>query len=193
MLASTIVPPTNHLLRQNNWARQKLREHKHKTAQISLPPFTFCLTVLEGGEVATAAPDAAADALLSLDFPLLLRILAGDEAAASEVSVSGDAQFAADINTIARNLRYDAEEDLSRVVGDVAAHRIASAARDFVSWQKSLLGNFAQTTAEFLTFERPVLADAARVRGFIAEVDELKDAVARLEKRMEKLRARDAS
>jgi ubiquinone biosynthesis protein UbiJ len=190
MLTSAIVPPINHLLRQNNWARQKLRAHKHKTAEILLPPFTFFLTVSEEGEVAAAAQDAVANVSLSLNFPLLLRILAGDEAAANEVPVSGDAEFAADINTIARNLRYDAEEDLSRVVGDVAAHRIAAAGRDFVAFQTALLANFASSLKEFLTYEQPLLADPSRVREFITQVDELRDAAARLEKRIEKLGAR---
>ncbi|MGH8729316.1 MAG: sterol-binding protein, partial [Burkholderiales bacterium] len=72
-------------------------------------------------------------------------------------------------------------------VGDVAAHRIAGAGRDFVAWQRTLFSNFAAAGAEFFTFEQPLLANPKRAREFMAEVDELRDAVARLEKRLEKL------
>lgn len=188
MLTSAIVPPINHLLRQANWAREKLSAYSGKSARIVVSPFMFNFTIKENGEVGAAAADAAPAVELTLTAPLLLRILSGDEAAASEVSVSGDASFAADINAVARNLRYDAEEDLSRVVGDIAAHRIAEAGRGFAAWQKSLFTSFVANSAEFFTFEQPLLAQEARVREFIAQVDELRDAVARLEKRLEKLR-----
>lgn len=190
MFTSAIVPPINHVLRQASWAREKLSAHSGKVARIALLPFTFDLAVKENGEVAAAGADALPAVELTLTPALLLRILSGSEAAASEVTVSGDALFAADINTLARNLRYDAEEDLSRLVGDIAAHRIAETGRGFVAWQKALFANFAANSAEFFTFEQPLLAQGMRVREFIAQVDELRDAVARLEKRIEKLEAR---
>ncbi|MBA3588020.1 hypothetical protein [Methylibium sp.] len=49
------------------------------------------------------------------------------------VNVEGDAQFAADVAWLAENLRWDVEHDLSRFVGDAAAHelmRFGAALRD---------------------------------------------------------------
>lgn len=189
MLTSAIIRPLNHLLRHASWARDKLRAHAGKTARISVSPFSFSLTITEEGEV-RAATDGEPGVLLSLTPPLLIRVLAHDEAAMSEVEVAGDASFAADINFIARNLSYDPEEDLSRVLGDVAAHRVAGAGRDILAWQKSLFENFAAAGADFLTFERPILARSLRVQEFLSEVDEVRDGVARLEKRIEKLERR---
>lgn len=40
--------------------------------------------------------------------------------------IEGDVQLAAEINWLTAHVRWDAEEDLSRFVGDAAAHRIAS-------------------------------------------------------------------
>lgn len=40
------------------------------------------------------------------------------------VNVEGDAQFAADVAWLAENLRWDAEHDLARFVGDAPAHEL---------------------------------------------------------------------
>ena len=43
--------------------------------------------------------------------------------------IEGDVQLAADVNWLIANVRWDAEEDLSRVVGDAPAHAVASVGR----------------------------------------------------------------
>ena len=45
------------------------------------------------------------------------------------VKIEGDVQLAAELGWLAENLRWDFEEDLSRVLGDVPAHALADAAR----------------------------------------------------------------
>jgi ubiquinone biosynthesis protein UbiJ len=46
---------------------------------------------------------------------------------APPVKIEGDVQLAAELGWLADNLRWDVEEDLSRVIGDVPAHAIAGA------------------------------------------------------------------
>jgi ubiquinone biosynthesis protein UbiJ len=43
--------------------------------------------------------------------------------------IEGDVQLAADINWLVDHVRWDPEEDLARLIGDVTAHRLASAGR----------------------------------------------------------------
>ncbi len=64
----------------------------------------------------------------------MLRLAAREESAWREIEVGGDTDFAAAINHIARNLRWDVEEDLSRIFGDIAAHRMAETGRTFQRW-----------------------------------------------------------
>jgi ubiquinone biosynthesis protein UbiJ len=45
------------------------------------------------------------------------------------VRIEGDVQLAAEINWLIDHVRWDAEEDLARLVGDAAAHTLAQAAR----------------------------------------------------------------
>ena len=56
-------------------------------------------------------------------------VLAG---AKPPVEIQGDVQLAAEIGWLVDNLRWDLEEDLSRLFGDLVAHRIASAGRMLV-------------------------------------------------------------
>ena len=143
------------------------------------------MTVTATGEIANAAPDAVPDVTVRATPVLLLRLMARDTSALNDVAVSGDAEFAAAINHIARHLRWDVEEDLSRVVGDIAAHRMAETGRKIAHWGQQGADNLARSFAEYWTEERPLLARRADVDQFVREVDVLRDDLARLEKRIE--------
>ena len=45
------------------------------------------------------------------------------------VRIEGDVQLAAEVNWLVDHVRWDLEEDLSKIVGDVAAHRLGDLAR----------------------------------------------------------------
>ncbi len=96
-------------------------------------------------------------------------------------------EFAQEISFLARNLDWDVEEDLSRVVGDVAAHRMVGAAREAASWGREASLRLAQGAAEYWTEEAPLIASRVKVESFVREVAELRDAAERLEKRIERL------
>jgi ubiquinone biosynthesis protein UbiJ len=48
------------------------------------------------------------------------------------VRIAGDVQFANEINWLVEHVRWDLEEDLSRLVGDAPAHAMGTAARRIV-------------------------------------------------------------
>ena len=50
----------------------------------------------------------------------------GAEGLAPHLKVEGDVMLAAAVGEVAKSLRWDYEEDLSRLVGDAIAHRIGS-------------------------------------------------------------------
>ena len=175
----------NHLLRGASWARDELRRFSGKTARFEVMPLALSLTVLESGEVAPAAADAAPAVTIRLTPGLMLRLAARDETAWREVGVAGDTDFASAINHLARNLRWDVEEDLSRAFGDIAAHRIAESGRTVGRWGKQAFLNTGRSFAEYWTEERPLVASSHDLDDFNRAVDELRDDVARLEKRIE--------
>jgi ubiquinone biosynthesis accessory factor UbiJ len=177
----------NHLLRGESWAREGLKPFAGKTAYILVPPFSLSLTVTPDGEMATAAADLAPDAKFVLTPLLLLRLLGRDEAAYKQVEITGDSEFAGQIAYVAKNLRWDAGEDLSRIFGDIAAQRIISAAESFSTWGRQIFDSFSRSFSEYWTEERPLIAKSAHVKQFIAEVDALRDDVERLEKRLQNI------
>jgi ubiquinone biosynthesis protein UbiJ len=177
----------NHLLRGASWARDALKRHAGKTARFEIFPLAVVLTVLANGEVAAAGAGAEPAATARLGPGLLLRLAARDESAWREIDISGDAEFAAAIHHVARNLRWDVEEDLSRVFGDVAAHRMAETGRTFQRWGGEAAENTARAFAEYWTEEQPLIAGARDLEEFSRAIDRLRDDTARLEKRIEQL------
>ena len=189
-------PPTaaalNHLLKSASWARERLRPAAGKVVRFELAPFTVGYTLLETGEVADAPAAAVPDATFTLTPGIALRMLGGDSNAWQKVAVSGDGALAREILYIAQNLKWDVEEDLSRVVGDVAAHRMVKAADQLRRWQRDSAANFTRAMAAYWTEEQPLVAARPDIERFVRDVDGLRDDVARLEKRIEQLAQKDS-
>jgi ubiquinone biosynthesis protein UbiJ len=135
--------------------------------------------------VANAAAAAAADANFVLSPALALRLLSGDGDAWQKVTMTGDTALAREVLYIAQNLRWEVEEDLSRVFGDIVAHRMVTAAGDLRRWQRTSARNFTQSVAAYWTDERPLVAAKHDIERFVREVDTLREDAARFEKRLD--------
>ncbi|MCK0510071.1 ubiquinone biosynthesis accessory factor UbiJ [Aromatoleum buckelii] len=180
----------NHLLAPAPWARERLSPHAGRHALLHADPFEITFTVRADGFLAAADPAMTPSITLSLPLGALPGFLTGDSGKAmSEVRIDGNAEFADALGFVFRNLRWDAEEDLSRVLGDILAHRVmlgAQAVRDggLRAWQ-ALGGN----VAEYLTEEQPLLVTRVALEGHGGELGTLRDDLARLDKRVARLSA----
>lgn len=183
----------NRLTAATPMARERLMRFAGRTAAFRVGPVSVALTVQTTGEVLPAVAGAAADVEIRISPFLLPRLAAGDESAYRDVETTGDVEFAGEIAFLARHLEWDVEEDLSKVVGDAAAHGAVSAARRAAAWGKDASGRLAAGAAEYWTEEDPVIATRVKVEDFIAGVSELRDAVERLDKRIERLEKGPAS
>ncbi|MEP7067866.1 MAG: SCP2 sterol-binding domain-containing protein [Usitatibacter sp.] len=177
----------NHVLRSAPLAMERLARHAGRTAAFHVGPLTVAFTVQTTGEVAAAVPGAARDLEVRISPFLLPRLAAHEEAAFREIEMQGDMELAQEVSFLAKNLTWDAEEDLSKAVGDIAAHRIVSTARAFIGWSADTGVRLAQGAAEYWTEESPLIATRVKVDTFVNGVAELRDAVERLEKRIAKL------
>ena len=185
MIEPAAVASINHLLRGSPWAREVLIPHAGKTARIEILPLAFSLTVLPNGEVSAEHAEGTASVTLRFTPGLLLRLAARDENAWREVEVIGDSDFAVAINQLARQLRWDIEEDLSRLFGDIGAHRLVETGRSFQRWGQQTARHVGRSMAGYWTEEDPLIASAAELAEFYQAVDRARDDVARLEKRLE--------
>ena len=177
----------NHVLRTAPLAMERLARHAGRTARFQVGPVAFALTVQTTGEVTAALPEAARDLTVRLSPFLLPWLAARDEAAYREIEMQGDMELAQEVSFLARHLTWDVEEDLSRVVGDIAAHRVVAGARGLARWSREAVLRTAQGAAEYWTEESPLIASRVKVEGFVRDVSDLRDAVERLEKRLERV------
>ena len=180
MIPSPTATAINHVLAASPLARERLAKFAGKTAEFKVGPLTVSLTVQTTGEVTRAVPEATRDLEVRMSPFLLPRLAANDEAAVREVEMAGDTEFAHEISYLAKNLRWDVEEDLSRVVGDIAAHRIVGGAKAAFEYGRDTAERLASGAAEYWTEEDPMIASRVKVEQFGEEVDELRDAVERL-------------
>jgi ubiquinone biosynthesis protein UbiJ len=172
----------NHLLSQADWARAKLTPFAGRRARLAMPPFQLDFAIRDDGYVEATAE--AADVTMTLPADAPLRALQGTEQVIAAARVEGNAHLATELSFVLRNLRWDAEEDLSRAVGDIAAHRLVQGARAFGAWQKNAARNLAENAAEYLAEEVPALLRAQDLAGHAADLAELRDKLSQLEKRV---------
>lgn len=189
MLSHVAAGPVNHVLRGASWALRRLQPHAGRTARFEVFPFSFAFTVREDGEVSAAMPGAPPDVTVRVTPPAAIRILGGDEAAFNEVAVEGDSEFAEAIHFVVRNARWDAEEDLARLLGDGTAHRVAQVGRDALRFQARVAERLARNLSDYWVEERPLVARRADVARFVQEVDTLRDDVELLAQRVARLAA----
>jgi ubiquinone biosynthesis protein UbiJ len=186
-LPAPLQTAINHLLGQASWAREKLAPFAGHAAQIKLPPFEAAFLIGPDGCVSAPEPDANLEVSISLPAATPLLALQGKDAVMRAARIEGSAEFAEALGFVIRNLRWDAEEDLSTIVGDIAAHRIVTGTKEFVGWQQQAAQNLAANLAEYFTEEQPLIAKQADIAEFSSDVDRLRDDVARLEKRLQRL------
>lgn len=178
----------NHLLAQEAWARAKLIPHAGKIAVLDGGALAARLKVTNDGMLEAAAADDAATVTIRVQLADLPVIMQNRERAFSYVKIEGDADFANTISQLSQGLRWEAEEDLSKFVGDIAATRIMAGAHGALESVKSLHRSITENVAEYFLEEKPMLVRPQTVVDFTDDVTKLRDDVARLAKRIEKLK-----
>ena len=135
-LMERVVLLVNHVIRAEPVAMAKLRPHASRTLSIGVvgwptwlpaPPATeFRVTPAGLVEWVREPMPAVPDLQIAVEAgnpALLFAGLAVGERPAMQVE--GDAAFAADVNWLVANLRWDIEDDLARIVGNAPAREIA--------------------------------------------------------------------
>ena len=131
---------------------------------------------------ATATVEGTPLALLSL-----LRNRGPEAFRESAVGLSGDAQTAEAFAQLLAHARPDLEEELSRLIGDIAAHEVAGAARRTDTWARQAGSALAMNSSEFLQEEARQLPPRVEVNAFGRDVERLRDDVERAAQRLARL------
>jgi len=190
MLSAPAAAAINHLLREAGWARERLVPFTGCSVRFEVPPLSVAFTIGEGGWLLPAGAQTEIATNVRLTGLALVRLVClHDDSARQQVQVDGDAALASALTGVLSVLRWDMEEDLSQIVGDVAAHRLAQTGSALWAWQTRAASNLAQALAEYWTEEQPLLASGQALHEFAQAVDVVRDDAERLEKRIERLRS----
>lgn len=187
MLKGISTQVLQHQLAQNSWAAPILQPFAGRSVRISIAFLNASLVILENGSLAMAGETNIPDASITIPPGLLLRLMAKDEAAKLQIKVDGDTHLASALAKVFSQLRWDYEDDLSRLVGDVPAGKIGAVSRQAATGVKETIANLAEMLSEYWQEEKPMLAKKRHVEQFNTDVDTLRADVERLEKRLDKL------
>jgi len=106
---------------------------------------------------------------------------------AGEVEIRGDTRLGRQFKALLATMEIDWEEHLSRLTGDIAAHRIVGLFNEFGIWSRSASSNFTDDMGEYLQEESRDVVSGAEIDMFNQQVDKLRNDADRLEARITRL------
>ena len=180
----------NHLLGQSAWARDRLASFSGKRVNLTIGPLKIPFVITPEGLLAqeTTGPEGTFDVEIELPADTPLRLIRGGSGEAMKAArITGAADLADALGFVLRNLRWDAEEDLSRVVGDSAAHRLVGGAEAFGSWQRDAARRLAENLAEYAVHEKPTVLGGAAFKVFSEDLVKFRSQLEALETRIKRL------
>ena len=193
--ASLCAGAFNQLLRREEWARERLSRYAGKTVRFVVGRTTLALTLQSTGYTEPSDPAIVPDVTLTIpaqklgQLPGVLRTRDSREIAAL-MHVEGDAGLAQVVSDLARELRWDIEDDLAGVVGDVAALRLVNGFKSFVGATQVSAERLAGNLGEYLSEEshmilgRPAYEEwRTRLLAIQSRLDSLEQRVSRLQRK----------
>lgn len=142
-LQNRVVLSLNHVLKQEPEAMRRLQTQSGKSAVLHLAPWSLHAQITPAG-LFDVVLDPARQAQLTLRLQehlpgLLWKALQG---AKPQVHIEGDVELAGEMNWLIDHLRWDFEEDLSRLLGDGPAHTLGQGARAAAAALRQFVGGF---------------------------------------------------
>jgi len=130
----------NHVLMQEPEAQARLVRQQGRVVRLQWRDFSMQLAATPAG-LCELAPAATPELLLTVTdtspLDMARSALRGDRPG---VRIEGDVQFAAEVNWLVDHVRWDAEEDLSRLIGDAPAHTLANLGRGAAQALRAFVG-----------------------------------------------------
>lgn len=198
MLLERLASILNRNVAQSPRAQALVRQLEGRVLSLTVEgtPLAFFFCAEDGQIVIKPRHDGATDASLA-GTPLALLALAGPRAEgklrSGGVRIAGDAEVAQKFRDLLAQAQPDFEEELARVLGDVAARRVANLARGMLDWGRKAAGSITGSVVEYLQEEGRDVPTRVEVDEFLEGVDRLRDDAERLEARLARLEARRAA
>ena len=199
LIESAAVRALNALLESEPWARERLAPFAGEAIEVRAPlapPLRFSIAasgrLVQPGDAFSPSllirlePAAALSAAV-MPPAVMPPTARGEQALLRAIEIEGNAGLAAEILHLLRYLRWDVEEGLAGYVGDVAAHRIVSLAREIVALQSDAARRLAEGVMEYALDEQALLVRRAELEALAAATASLRERLERLEQRIDRL------
>lgn len=192
----------NHVLASEPWAMAELATHAGKVISLEMPlgQFVFGITdtgLLEahqGVKEAESGIEPRVALALTISAKALSTLLTSSgslrENAFKSVTIAGDADLAQLLGRLAGQLRWEYEEDLSKLIGDAPAHFAVAQGKKLAHAGKAAAQDLVENAVEYLSEEKKVLLNQRDFLIHKNQLLELRDAVERLDKRIALLQQR---
>ena len=205
--SAAICHGINHVLAGEPWASAELAKHTGKAIALEMPFGRFAVQInnlglLEAARHAEASQNPDEEALSPVRTALVLTISSQAlstlltsggsirENAFKSVTIAGDADLAQLLGRLAGQLRWEYEEDLSKIIGDAPAHFAVAQGKKLASAGKAAGRDFLENAVEYLSEEKKVLLNQRDFAIHKNQLMELRDSVERLDKRIALLQQR---
>ncbi len=188
MLLSTLETTLNRNIAASSAARALCTRLNGKSLRVQLTGVPMEFILRSTGECVQIQHGNASTSDASLSgSPLGLLSLASKQATStsgSSVRIEGDAEVAQGFSELLKQAKPDLEEELSRIVGDVAAHQMGNTVRSLLGFGKRVGDTLLQNVGEYLSEESRDVPSRTEAEEFNRDVDVLRDDVDRLEARL---------
>jgi len=147
--------------------------------------------VAEDSLEVTSSSDDEPDVLITGSIITLARMIgqSGENAIRDgSLELTGDAELASQFQQLLSLAKPDVEEELSGIVGDVAANRLGEIVRGLGRWGRDARSTMGANIREYLQEESRDAPTRYEVENFVTDVNTLRDDVDRIEARINRLR-----
>jgi ubiquinone biosynthesis protein UbiJ len=183
-----LLAAINHLLGQAQWARERLRPQAGRHARLEITPLALAFTITPDGTLTAPPAETAPEVTLTLALGDALAASGGGlDALMAKAQINGAADLADTLVAVFSHLRWDAEEDLAKRIGDIAAHRLLTTSERLAQTPRRLGRALADAIGGYLANEAAPLAARPESQRLAAETQALAARLAALEKRLDHL------
>lgn len=178
----------NRQIERSTPARKEIERLADRTLAIRLrnTALTLYLSVVDGQLTLSRQYDNDPDVILDTT-PMGLAELARGTASGGRLEMTGDPVVAQHFQELLKHTHPDWEEELSRLVGDVAAHQVGNLFRSVLAFGQRAAGSVTQSSAEFVQEERREVPAPSEMAEFSEQVSAVANKVDALSRRIEKL------
>jgi ubiquinone biosynthesis protein UbiJ len=206
--SAAICHGINHVLAGEPWASAELAKHVGKAIALEMPFGRFAVQITSSGLLEAvrhadstkisdgkAVPPIRTALVLTISSQALSTLLTSSgpirENAFKSVTIAGDADLAQLLGRLAGQLRWEYEEDLSKLIGDAPAHFAVAQGKKIASAGKAAGRDLLENAVEYLSEEKKVLLNQRDFAIHKNQLMELRDSVERLDKRIALLQQRN--